>query len=219
MATVVNLVNESKLLADKDAQALGVALKTFVSQVCHAWNINDVVVTQSPARVPSAWNVCIVDKFPNPAMGAIALGYHETLNGVPISYIRAGTYRTAPLGRFRKGLTVKGKIIRQDRYQEGTAAIVFHEVVEMLVDPLIGFYKTSPSGKSWVVEPADHVKGNYYRIDGGGVDVIAPDWTEPSFYDVNGKAPYSFMNIPTAPFTMTPQGYGYYKDATGLHKL
>jgi hypothetical protein len=160
-----------------------------------------------------------VDKFPNPAVRAY--GYHELLNGQPIAYILAGSFKTAPLGKFRKGLSFKGKVISQDRYQEGTAAIVFHEVIEMLIDPTItNISKPDSKGRTWLMEPADHVRGGLYKIVAkDGRDVIAPDWTLPAFYDLNAKGPYSYLNLATAPFTLTPTGYAYYKDATGLHKI
>lgn len=218
MTVVVNFVNESKTLSNDDANTIASSLNTFVSQVCHAWDIRNVTVSQSPERISSAWNVCVVDRFPNPMVKAY--GYHEVLNGKPIAYIRAGSFSTAPLGRFRKGITIKGKVIRTDRMQEGTASVVFHEVVEMLVDPNINnISNPDGQGRKWLLEPADHVKGGLYRIPVGGTDVIAPDWTLPAFYDITSKGPYSYLNLATAPFTLTPQGYAYYKDANGLHKV
>jgi len=215
----ITFVNESKVLSTPDAVAIQSALGAFVSQVCTAWGLGDNGVQLGTTRSVNGWNVCVVDKFPNPAVRAY--GYHEVLNGQPIAYILAGSFATAPLGKFRKGLSFKGKVISKDRYQEGTAAVVFHEVVEMLVDPNINnVSKPDSKGRTWLLEPADHVRGGLYKITArDGRDVIAPDWTLPAFYDLNAKAPYSYLNAITAPFTLTPTGYGYYKDANGLHQL
>lgn len=213
--TTLNLVDESKTLSVADLNAIGSALNTFANQVATAWHLESVAVNIGTARSANAWNVCIVDKFPNPAVKAY--GYHEVVNGHPICYIRAGSFAFAPLGKFRKGISFKGKVISKDRYQEGTASIVFHEVVEMLIDPNITHVSAPDSlGRTWLMEPADHVRGGLYKILArDGRDVIAPDWTLPAYYDVHAKGPYSFLNAVTAPFTLTPTGYGYYKNANG----
>lgn len=215
--SVLNFVNESKVLGANDAVTIASALKTFTTQVCTAWNIPNMPVVQSNTRSASGWNVCVVDQFPKPIQ---AYGYHEILNGQPIAYIRAGAFATAPLGKFRKGISFKGKVISKDRYQEGTASVVFHEVIEMLIDPNINKVSGPDSqGRRWLMEPADHVRGALYRIPVGGTDVIAPDWTLPAYYDLSAKGPYSYLNSVSTPFTLTPTGYGYYKDALGLHKI
>jgi len=215
----LTFVNESKILNQQDFNSIQSALSIFVDQVSNAWNLETTTVGQSPTRSPNGWNVCIVDKFPNPTIGAY--GYHEVLNGQPIAYIRADSFATAPLGKFRKGLSFKGKVISKDRYQEGTALVVFHEVIEMLVDPqIMNLSDPDSKGRRWLLEPADHVRGAMYKITAkDGRDVIAPDWTLPAFYKLDAKAPYSYLNSVTTPFTLTPTGYGYYKDAQGLHKL
>ena len=214
----LTFVNESKVLTAPDSDAIASALGIFVGQVCTAWGLGDTTVATAATRSATGWNVCVVDKFPNPALRAY--GYHELLNGQPIAYILAGSFKTAPLGRFRKGVSFKGKVISQDRYQEGTAAIVFHEVVEMLVDPNIdNVSKPDSKGRTWLMEPADHVRGGLYKIAAkDGRDVIAPDWTLPAFYDLNAKGPYSYLNLGIAPFTLTPTGYGYYRDVHGALK-
>jgi hypothetical protein len=215
----LTFVNESKILTTPDANAIASALGTFVGQVCTAWGLGDTAVGISNTRSANGWNVCVVDEFPNRMIKAY--GYHELLNGLPIAYIRAGSFATAPLGKFRKGLTFKNIVISKDRYQQGTAAIVFHEVIEMLVDPNINnVSKPDSKGRTWLLEPADHVRGGLYKITASdGRDVIAPDWTLPAFYDLTAKGPYSYLNLATAPFTLTSTGYGYYKDANGLHQI
>jgi hypothetical protein len=215
----ITFVNESSNLTGPDFASVGSALGIFVNQVTKAWNLEETAVVSSNTRNPNGWNVCVVNEFPNKMLQAY--GYHEILDGHPIAYIRGSSFAFAPLGKFRKGITFKGRVISQDRYQQGTAAVVFHEVVEMLVDPNINNVSAPDSkGRTWLLEPADHVRGLLYKITASdGRDVIAPNWTFPAFYDVNGKAPYSYLNAVTTPFTLTPAGYGYYKDANGLHKL
>ena len=216
---VLTFVNESKVLSAPDAASISSALGIFTAQVTKAWGLEEMSVVQAPTRSANGWNVCVVDHFPTSTM---AYGYHEVLNGQPIAYILAGSFRTAPLGKYRPAVKFKNILIRQEAYQQGTAAIVFHEVVEMLVDPGINTVsKPDSKGRTWLMEPADHVRGLLYRITAkDGRDVIAPNWTLPSFYDVHGVAPYSYVPSVTTPFTLTPEGYGYWKDANGnLNKL
>ena len=215
----LTFVNESQQLNQTDYMAICSALGIFTTQVTKAWNLEETVVAPATKRSPNGWNVCIVDKFPNPAV--LAYGYHEVLNGQPIAYILAGSFKNAPLGKFRKGITFKNIVISKDRYQEGTALVVFHEVIEMLVDPqIVNLSDPDSKGRHWLLEPADHVRGAMYKITArDGRDVIAPDWTLPTFYKLDAKAPYSYLNSVATPFTLTPTGYGYYKDNQGLHKL
>ena len=215
----ITFVNESKYLAAPDFASIGSALGIFVTQVTKAWNLEETVVVSSNTRSANGWNVCVVDHFPQSLQ---AYGYHEVLNGQPIAYILGGSFRNAPLGKFRKGISYKNLVLSKDRYEQGTATVVFHEVIEMLVDPTItNLSKPDSKGRTWLLEPADHVRGLLYKITSrDGKDVIAPNWTFPSFYDVNGKAPYSYLDAVTTPFTLTPEGYGFYKDiAGGLHQL
>jgi len=210
----ITFVNESKLLITQDFNSIASALGIFTSQVTKAWNLEDTAVVTAPTRSTNGWNVCIVDHFPT---STLAYGYHEVLNGQPIAYIRAGSFATVPLGKFRKGISFKNVVISKDRYEQGTATVVFHEVIEMLVDPEINKLSAPDSkGRTWLMEPADHVRGLLYKITAkDGRDVIAPNWTLPSFYDVHGVAPYSYIPSVTTPFTLTPEGYGYYKDVSG----
>ena len=87
---------------------------------------------------------------------------------------------------------------------------------EMLCDPFIQTVSaTDKQGRKWLVEVCDHVFGNYFVLNKNGVDCVLPDVTTPSFYDVNGRAPYDLMNKATAPFTLTQQGYAFYYDNKG----
>jgi len=211
---VITFVNESKYLTAPDFSSIASAMGIFTSQVTKAWNLEDTSIVTAPTRSANGWNVCVVDHFPQSVQ---AYGYHEVLNGQPIAYIRSQSFVNAPLGKFRKGITFKNVVISKDRYEEGTATVIFHELIEMLIDPNINKVSAPDSkGRTWLMEPADHVRGLLYKITAkDGRDVIAPNWTLPSFYDVHGVAPYSYIPSVTTPFTLTPTGYGYYKDASG----
>lgn len=213
----INLVNESKVYSATNFQGLVEATKVFVPLVTKAWGLEAATVSTSASRISGAWNVCVVDSFPNPAMSRIALGYHEVVGGIPISYASQKAYNR-PLGLYYKGLTLKGRVITKPRYSPGCATVALHEIAEMLVDPYIKARKLDGQGRPWVVEVCDHTSG-FFKIDTSAGAVVAPDFTTPAFYDVAGKAPFSYLNVPTAPFTLVSGGYGYWDNNGKLTKL
>lgn len=202
----LNFVNQSTAVSADDFTKIVGAQTKFVPLVTKTWALADVKVT-SGIPDATASNVFIVDKFPHPQPGA--LGFHDFLNGAPVAYI-LGAHHYGALGIFYKGLIVKGKRITPDRYRPGVASVVAHEVAEMLIDPDVKARRTDALGRKWYLEIADHTSGNFL-IDG----VVMPDFTNPSFYDLKGVKPFSYLNIPTAPFTLVkPGGYGY-QDVNG----
>ena len=213
MAIVV--VNESKSVTTPQALAITKGLQYFSQQVTTAWNLPPNLPTYAAARDPKSWNVCIVDEFPNTSMTSLAYGYHELVNGVPIAYIRANCYgKRNPLGTYIKPLIVRGKQITKPIMTPGLFSVICHELAEMLIDPQINKTAKDQLGRNWLMEICDHTVGQFIINLDNGV-AVAPDFTTPSFYDVNGKAPFSYLNVPTKPFTMPPGGYGYYLNASG----
>lgn len=213
MAIVV--VNESKSVTTPQALAITKGLQYFSQQVTTAWNLPANLPTFAAARDPKSWNVCIVDEFPNPAMTATAYGYHELVNGLPIAYIRANCYgKRNPLGTYIKPLIVRGKQITKPIITPGMFSVICHELAEMLIDPDTNKTSRDLLGRNWLMEICDHTVGQFIITLDNGV-AVAPDFTTPSFYDVNGKAPFSYMNVPTKPFMMPLGGYGYYINANG----
>jgi len=217
----INLVNESKVINNADAFTIAHALTLFSNQVCAAWQLPNNPIAYSNMRT-NGWNICIVDKFPNPAMEGIALGYHEILNGQPIGYIKAQPYGSSrsPLGRYIKLISFAGKTIMPAKYLPGLVTVMAHELAEMLIDPTIDKYKPDSQQRNWLMEVCDHTVGLYIiPVLTYNVNPVFPDFTWPSFYNVIGKAPYSQLNVPPAPFYLVKGAYGYYKDATGVHKV
>ena len=205
----INLVNESPSCSPKDFQSIVDAVTQFVPMVTKAWNLPTYTVTSSATRDPKAWNVCILTKFPNPAMGR-AYGYHEAVNGLPIAYIRANSFSTrAATGLYKAPLLVRGKAVTPERLGDGLATVVMHEIAEMLVDPFIKERRVAGDGKSWILEICDHTKGLFKIVTKNAV-VVAPDFTNPAFYDLKGIAPLSHCNVPLKPFTLVAGAYGFW---------
>ena len=215
-----NLVNESKrVITPPDLSNFALMLSLYNQQVGKAWNVPDPIVTPSATRGPG-WNICIVDTFPNPAMQKVALGYHEVVNGQPIAYIRANAYGTRSIfGTYSPALKLKNVTIHGERFTPGVITVAAHELAEMLIDPQVTRTATDGKKRPWVLEVCDHTVGSFKMV-AGGVNGVLPDFTTPSFYDdAHGAKPYSYLNVPPAPFTLVKGAYGYWKDAVGLHKL
>jgi len=211
----INIVDQSGTLGTQIGPITN-AIASFTQQVCKAWNLTGFTVTQGLTTSQADWNVCFVSKFPNLAMESTAYGYHETVNGIPIAYIRVDSYgKRSPFGTYVKGLSILGKQITKPICTPGITAVAMHEVAEMLVDPQINKTAKDPSGRSWLQEICDHTVGNYLITTPLGTNVIAPDFTWPAFYQIGAKGPYSQMNVPTAPFTLPKGAYGYYTTANG----
>jgi hypothetical protein len=220
---IINIVNESTVAHNPDVFLVSQAVNIFVQQVSKAWGLTGYSVAYGLSPVQGEWNVLIVDKFPNSAMTSIALGYHELdTSGAPIAYIRANSYGSRSLlGNYAKPFVFLGKTLSPARYTPGVATVVMHEVAEMLADAHIDQYIAAPDGRQWLREICDHVSPVCYNIalPSAQVNCIAPDFTWPSFYQANGKAPYSQCNTPTAPFTLPKGAYGYYKGTLGVVPL
>jgi hypothetical protein len=213
----LTLVNESKKVSSADFLVLVQAAKQYVPFVTKAWGLPDMNVKYSPTRIAGDWNVVIMDSLPNPALNKVATGYHEVVDNTPIAYVRSYTKFT--FGGWYKGSIIKGVIKRLPKVSyDGVSTTLLHEIAEMIVDPFLTFKKQDSNKINWMVEVCDH---SHYSFDLtvtlGGVttDVIAPDFTLPAFYEVGAKAPYSYLNIPVAPFTLGVGCYGTGWDSSG----
>lgn len=218
----INLVNESKrAIGLSDLNTFASILTGFSALVTDKWNLPKTNVTTAPIRVANQWNVCIVDNFPNPAMQETALGYHEVVNGQPIAYIRADAYGSRSVfGTYTAAFKLKNVLIHGERFTPGVLSVAAHELAEMLIDPQVTRVSAPDNqGRKWVLEICDHTVGSF-KGSANGVNGVLPDFTTPSFYDdQHGAKPYSYLGVPPAPFTLVNGAYGYYRDATGLHKL
>ena len=207
------LVNDAGI-ADADFNNLVSATTSFVPRVTKAWGLGNFPITSSTKRADGAWNVILTDK--NRKVGAT--GFHTIENGVPVAY--CSPKAAARLyGHYTKPLVIKGKTVHGALYTEGLVTTICHEIAEMLCDQKLDKYAADATGKPWLVEVCDHVFGSYLLEVVNGNACVLPDVTMPAFYDINGKAPYSLNNAVSAPFTLTPKGYGYGKGPKGLVKL
>ena len=207
--TNICLVNDVAI-SDADMATMVIALQGFCDQVTKAWKQPSVKVTTTPT--PGAWLIHLTEK--KRVVGA--LGYHTVEGGIPAAYVSLKAVSGKLWGKFYKAMVVKGKVIHEAIYSQGLVTVIAHEVAEMLCDPAIATLSAKDAlGRNWLVEVCDHCSGVFSLVTVNSNLCVLPDVTVPSFYDLKGKGPYTLCNSVTAPFTMTPKGYGYWKDASG----
>jgi len=208
--TTVNVIDETGISASDFANLIN-AIKHFTPLVTKTWSLPDVSIVTGKAPATGEWVIYITER--NRVNGAT--GFHTFQNGVPVAFCSPkAAYRL--FGHYSKPLIVKGKQLRAAQYTEGLITTICHELAEMLCDPQISTLSTQDkNGHTWLVEVCDHCFGSYTNFVVGSTACILPDVTTPSFYNLKGTAPFSILGAATAPFTMTPKGYGYYRDAKG----
>ena len=212
--TTIRIINDANI-ASKDFDNIVTAVKYFVLKVTEAWSINPVAVESNGTPVPGDWLVYATET--KRKVGAA--GYHGVLNGSPVAYCSPRAAGRL-YGTYIKPLSIKGKLIHGSFFTPGLVTVICHEIAEMLCDPYIQNMSVADAkGRTWLIEVCDHVFGSYDVYSANNNNCVLPDVTTPSFYNLNGLAPYSIFNAPVAPFTMTAKGYGYYMDNGRLIKL
>ena len=206
----IRLINEAGI-AETDFTTIVTAVKYFVPLVTKAWAMpaSSIIAGGTPEK--GDWIIYVTERKRSTG----ATGYHTFENGVPVAYCSPKAAGRL-FGTYSRPLIVKGKTIVPPRYTSGLITTICHELAEMLCDPQIQTLSPIDThNRHWLVEVCDHCFGSYSVFTVGTIKCILPDVTTPSFYNLQGTAPFSILGAATAPFTMTPKGYGYYKDATG----
>ena len=203
------LINHAGL-SDKEMSRLFFKTQFFLDGFCYESKIEHVNVGAAPSD--QTWNVYITNQGQIRGAGA----YHKTFNKNPVAFCLPFT-RYSRFGNYHKGLTFRGKVFWKDSFRAGLLTDICHEACEMLMDPQDDTL-TPPDklGRQWHKEVADHVFGQYF-VDSEGC--VYPDYALPAFYDVNGVAPFNRNKTIKHPFTLSPQGYGYYLLNDVLEKL
>lgn len=169
------------LITDDQVRAYVAAQQTQIDRDFQpVWNLRDECVFFPTGSTPpaTAWQVLFLDHSDTDG----ALGYH-TDDGTPQAKVFVAD---APLW------TV-------------TAS---HETLEMLADPFCTkTVMAEQNGVTWLyaLEVCDAPEDDQfaYSIDG----VQLSDFVLPSWFDLQGKAPFSFRNTLTAPLTLAEGGY------------
>jgi len=88
-----------------------------------------------------------------------------------------------------------------------------HEILEIIPDPPTTRTAIGPNGRPWAYETADPVETSFDPTPKIGMPLS--NFVFPSWFDVDGKAPYDAGGILTAPFSVAPGGYAQFMAEDG----
>lgn len=97
------------------------------------------------------------------------------------------------------------KVFIQTSKQAGVPwqAVASHEVLEVLADSNANTTDLGIDGCQWYQEVGDPVEDKSYTRLG----ITLSDFVTPAWFTIGGVAPFDFLRILTAPFTITAGGY------------
>ena len=215
--TSLCLVNEASL-STLEMLTLKLALADYLLTVCPPWSkpVPTIVSSTSPVAGSNSMFITTRNRKGN------AGGFHAVENGSAVAYClpstvsnRFGTYRPA---RWSKAFPNKPSTLTTPEYfLGGLLAVLCHEALELIADSDTKTVAPHPDslGHHYLLEPADPVMGSLYMKKINGVNCVFPDAVYPSWYDLNGKSPYSISGK-FKPFEKTAQGYAYWINEHGV---
>jgi len=186
----IAILNQSTALTDAQVAAVLPALQIQVTNhFAPAWGRGATIMKVGAMR-PAAWQLVFLDN----ADQANALGYHDlTAQGLPL-----------------------GKVFVKTTMQSGQnwTITASHELLEMLGDPDINLAaevdNAGAPSKFLAYEACDPCEGDQYGYPitaKGFAPVIVSDFILPSYFMVNGQAPFDFQKNITKPFQILTDGY------------
>ena len=246
----INLVKETDQISLDEFRLLAAGQRLAIPHVTRKWGKPDVLFSHSDKRRAGWWNVVITDENAK----ANAYGFHQfdQATRLPVAYISptmSGLTKDWPQFHDvelwgipgRPAVKVAGRVVIPATDPiPGLAAIVFHEIAEMIVDPELTFWAIGHDNQEWLVEVGDQAQPNHFTVEAvttllcpGRVKVgakwvakliptpvrrtmVLADFTLPSFYDLAGKPPFSHTGLVTVgPFGHPTGSRAYIKDANG----
>ena len=205
-----------------DMRNLVIAAQHYADLVAKAWNCEPVTVSTTPSK--GAWNIYLTERL----RARTSKGHHnvDKATGLPFAWVSSASVGGKPYGTYLKehitkplvvgGVTMRPSRIRPAVYRDGIISIICDELGEMMIDPILKTFSAPDSmGRSWLVEISAHCYGKFFALTIAGKVCVFHDFTLPSYYDLNGKAPFTFNNALRAPFERTRTSYAYYLNASG----
>ena len=222
----MKLVIANEVLTETDAQIGFRSLQYFLPLVQKEWGtlFNDMELVscldKTKPYLPSGQDGVIYLTERN--RKASAKGYHTVEGIVPVGYCSLKASGSI-FGRVHRPLVVRGKTYGKFSFLGmGLVGVVAHELAEIIADPKIQTVAKNLDSqmRRWLVEIADPVAKNYllFTDPATKTDVVLPDVVTRSFYDLQGKAPYSLAHAVSAPFTLGIGGYAFEVLPDGTYK-
>ena len=214
--TTILLKPDAGFLSPSDLSNVLKLANDEISKWGAAWEVSALLTADSTVKFDMI--AYITDR--NRHTGAY--GYHEVERGMPVAYISPSALLHKVYGyyappRYSLAIKSKGVVITPAklrtpaRYEEGIVTVLVHECLEMLADAHVDKVSAPDAcNEEWLLEPCDHVSGDYIIEQVGPIIAVLPNATLPSYYQLNGVAPFDLNNLSKTPFdTNSPSFYGY----------
>ena len=165
------------------ARAL-VNLQQYVNSVSTGWAGHGV----EPVRLKvskvdaTGWRIYVTDQSLDRSVKD-CYGWHDLKLGVPVGYVDVET------------CTANGQDV---------LSVLAHELAEMMGDPMVDKRAVMPDGGIMYRELCDPVQGRLYKQGNTSVS----NFVLPSYFDVQGIAPFDYLGVLKKPFEIDAQG-GY----------
>ncbi len=185
----IAVINKAKTPLGVDLDALIASMQIFVdAYLAPAWAVScKLVKTSKPVK--GAWHFLFLDN----ADVQDALGYHDYVNGMPVSKIFVET------------------TINDGQLVSVTAT---HELAEMLVDPDASQIVKGPKKLNYAKETADAVEETDFPIHGiRCTNFILPTWFQNFKHPAGTK--FDYLGLCKRPFELLSGGYAAVQKSNG----
>jgi hypothetical protein len=168
--TTLTLVLDSPDITADQTRELAQAFRMGVPLVTKAWGLPDMTIQTSLVAKPGTINVFLTER--NRQMGA--LGWHGQENGLPAAWISPNASGVIASNVIGHDTAIFGLQIPEANFTfPGMASVVFHEICELLVDPLVvieptpenpGMWATDKDGNQWLIEVSDQANSLHFPV-------------------------------------------------------
>ena len=220
MTITILVTNDT--LSPTELQNNIIAANHVVAKWSPAWGVTAVVTSDASIKADMIANITDKNRIGGDK------GYHsvDIKSGIPVAWISPSACGHRPYGTYiapRYGMikNLLGRFVKSTTpttpatFTSGISSVLVHEILEMLADARLD--KVSPPDSNndcWMLEVCDHVAGGYSVEVVNGINIVVPDATLPSYYQLKGSAPFSIYGTAKTPFdTNSPSFYGYWVDA------
>jgi hypothetical protein len=204
---LIAVINQSTLVSNAEINTMCQAIQVQLNlHVLPAWNMKAATIQfyADASKVPGyAWVVSMLDN----STQAGALGYHSLDSDKVDAFIFA-----APVLQNGGAVMV---YTPSNPTQYLVSATLSHEVCEMIGDRYANGFSVGPTDSSgynlYCQELCDPVEDGTYAVPMDGYQVGVSNFLFPSWFNpeatLAANAPFDYMKVLTAPYTMTAGGY------------
>lgn len=206
---IVNSTTSNRM-KDADGASITNALNSLLPTFCSDWNLKPVTVTYVPKGKATTIPLKCFVLDNSDVQGA--LGYHYEDSDIPYAKIFVKTI-----------LDNSGVVLfSTNPHLPTVAAIISHEIFEMLIDIRANTWWNSANGSQlYAAEVCDPVESNIVKVQLKGAPAVGlSDWILPAWSDAQAtKGPFNHMNTLKSPLTVDKGGYLIVLDAGQVNNV